>query len=149
MKVYCTSVKSEHDPRGPEGPFQFQDRSVPVYLLKKWDGETMTEAAAGLSFPNGVNASADGRTLYVASTLGRELRVYSRDPESGALESLSDELGRRIEVRARPGLHQEQFEVCALGQGPPVEIALPWREERKPDKDDRDDRDDKDDHDRR
>lgn len=59
---------------------------LPFANLLYWDGETMTEAAAGLSFPNGINASADGRTLYVASTLGRELRVYSRDPESGALE---------------------------------------------------------------
>ena len=37
-------------------------------------------------FANGINASADGSTLYVASTLGRDLRVYARDPEAGALE---------------------------------------------------------------
>jgi ribonuclease G len=47
-------------------------------------------------------------------------------PEAGALEELSDELGRRIEVRARPGLHQEQFEIFALDEGPPIELALSW-----------------------
>jgi arylesterase/paraoxonase len=46
----------------------------------------MTEAAAGFPFANGINASADGRTVYVASTLGREVRVYARDLASGELE---------------------------------------------------------------
>ena len=41
------------------------------------------------------------------------------------------ELGREIEVRARPGLHQEQFEVTALNDGPPVDIALRWLEDPK------------------
>ncbi len=43
-----------------------------------------------------------------------------------ALDELGNELGREIEVRARPGLHQEQFEVTALGEGPPVKIPLRW-----------------------
>ena len=55
--------------------------------------------------------------------------------EGGALEELSEELGRTIEVRARPGLHQEQFELSALDQGPPLETALPWLQERKPEED--------------
>jgi hypothetical protein len=40
--------------------------------------------------------------------------------------ALGSELGREIEVRARPGQHQEQFEVTALDQGPAVPLALPW-----------------------
>jgi len=71
----------------------------------------------------------------IAVTVAPEVAHQLLGPESEALESLSEELGRRIEIRARPGLHQEQFEVSALDQGPPVEIALPWLEERKPDKD--------------
>jgi len=39
---------------------------------------------------------------------------------------LGRELGREIEVRGRPGLHQEQFEVTALDAGPPVSIPLQW-----------------------
>jgi len=46
--------------------------------------------------------------------------------EREALAELSTELGREVEVRAVPGMHQEQFEVVALDAGPPVEFALPW-----------------------
>ncbi len=56
-------------------------------------------------------------------------------PARKALSELGEELGREIEVRARPGLHQDQFEVTALDEGPPVTIPLRWLEERKPDKD--------------
>ncbi|MCP5045499.1 MAG: Rne/Rng family ribonuclease [bacterium] len=45
---------------------------------------------------------------------------------SSALSQLGEDLGREIEIRARPGLHQEQFEVIALDTGPPVDIALRW-----------------------
>ncbi|MGE4606184.1 MAG: Rne/Rng family ribonuclease [Myxococcota bacterium] len=43
-----------------------------------------------------------------------------------ACTALSEELGREIEVRAVPGLHQEQFEVVALDAGPPVSLPLQW-----------------------
>ena len=46
--------------------------------------------------------------------------------EHNVLADLGNELGREIEVRARPGLHQEQFEVTALDQGEPVSIPLRW-----------------------
>jgi ribonuclease G len=46
--------------------------------------------------------------------------------EREALGELSTELGREVEVRAVPGMHQEQFEVTALDAGPRVEFALPW-----------------------
>ncbi len=45
---------------------------------------------------------------------------------NAALAQLGEELGREIEVRARPGIHQEQFEVMALDAGPPVSIPLRW-----------------------
>ncbi|MDH3591757.1 MAG: hypothetical protein OER88_07760 [Planctomycetota bacterium] len=43
LNVYCRSVKEEHDPRGPEGPYQFVDRSVPVVVIKRWDGKTFVQ----------------------------------------------------------------------------------------------------------
>jgi ribonuclease G len=46
--------------------------------------------------------------------------------EREALAELEAELGRQVEVRAVPGMHQEQFELIALDAGPPVEIALTW-----------------------
>jgi hypothetical protein len=46
--------------------------------------------------------------------------------ESKPLHALEQELGREIEIRARPGLHQEQFELEALDGGPAVEVKLGW-----------------------
>jgi len=43
-----------------------------------------------------------------------------------AQTELSEQLGRDIEIRARPGLHQEHFEVVALDEGPPVPLSLSW-----------------------
>jgi hypothetical protein len=43
LNEYTTSVKAEEDPRGPEGPYRFQDRSVPVLVLKRWSGETLVQ----------------------------------------------------------------------------------------------------------
>ena len=42
-------------------------------------------AADGLLFPNGINASPDRRTIYAASTTGRSVLVFDRDPHSDAL----------------------------------------------------------------
>jgi ribonuclease G len=47
-------------------------------------------------------------------------------PMKEALTELSAEVGREIEVRAKPGMHQEQFEVLALGAAEPVELNVPW-----------------------
>jgi ribonuclease G len=47
-------------------------------------------------------------------------------PAREALRELEAQLGREIEVRAVPGMHQEQFEVTALDSGPPVPLRLPW-----------------------
>jgi ribonuclease G len=43
-----------------------------------------------------------------------------------ATQALGEALGREIEIRARAGLHQEQFEVVALDEGPPVGLSLRW-----------------------
>jgi arylesterase / paraoxonase len=42
-------------------------------------------AIKDLVFPNGINVSPDGKSLYVASTLDRAVRFYDRDPASEAL----------------------------------------------------------------
>jgi len=53
--------------------------------------------------------------------------------EREALAELETEMGREVEVRAVPGMHQEQFEVIALDDGPPVAIALAWLGTGEPD----------------
>lgn len=52
-------------------------------------------AVEGLVFPNGINASSDGRTVYVASVTEFALRVYDRDP-------IAEKLTLR-EVKSLPG----------------------------------------------
>jgi arylesterase/paraoxonase len=54
-----------------------------------YDGERFVEAASGIRYPNGVNASADRKTLFVASTTGGTVFVFDVDPESGSLEERS------------------------------------------------------------
>jgi ribonuclease G len=73
---------------------------------------------------------------------GRKIAVSVNDrvaenllgPARKAMHTLAESLGREIEVRAKPGLHQEQFEVLALDEGPPVDIPLRWLEDPKPPK---------------
>jgi ribonuclease G len=62
----------------------------------------------------------------IAITVSPRVAEQLLSVESEPLERLAEEHGREIEVRARPGLHQEQFEVLALDEGPPVEIPLRW-----------------------
>ena len=72
-----------------------------------------------------------GRAIAIAvnSHVAEELLTRSKE----ALASLSEEIGRDIEVRARPGIHQEQYELTVLEPGPPVEIELSWLKDTHPD----------------
>jgi arylesterase/paraoxonase len=85
-------------------------RTVEDYLRRPWanvvlwDGHGFREAAGGIRLANGINASADGATLYVVATIGQALRVYARDMRSGALtfarEISLDSGGDNVEVAA-------------------------------------------------
>jgi ribonuclease G len=46
--------------------------------------------------------------------------------ERESLKALEAQMGCAIELRARPGMHHEQFEVEALDEGAPVSISLSW-----------------------
>lgn len=50
-----------------------------------FDGQKMSVAAGSLSFANGINKSADGKSIYVAETMGLRLHIYDRDEATGAL----------------------------------------------------------------
>jgi ribonuclease G len=65
-----------------------------------------------------------GRT--VALSVNRRVAEHLLGSERDALRALEEELGREIEVRARADLHQEQFELVALAEGPPVELGVEW-----------------------
>jgi arylesterase/paraoxonase len=62
----------------------YLQRSISTVVY--YDGERFVEAASGIRYPNGVNVSGDGKTLYVASTTGGSVFVFQIDSESAALE---------------------------------------------------------------
>jgi hypothetical protein len=63
VNYWCTSVQAEHDPRGPDGPYQFKDRSVPLFIIKKWDGEELIHQ---LGFPSSGGDKAVARWVEKA-----------------------------------------------------------------------------------
>lgn len=78
-------VTNDHGSASPSG------RKVEEYLQLKrsyvlyYDGTAFRKVAGGLGYANGVAVSNDGSEVYVASSVGRNLRVYGRDKETGAL----------------------------------------------------------------
>jgi hypothetical protein len=72
-----------------------------------------------------------GRPIAIAVNprVAEELLTGSKQ----ALGELNEEIGRDIEVRARPGIHQERFELTVLEQGSPADLDLVWLQDRHPD----------------
>jgi ribonuclease G len=62
----------------------------------------------------------------IALSVNPQVAEMLLGPARKSLAALAAELGREIEVRARPGQHQEQFEVTALDAGPAVSLSLRW-----------------------
>ena len=62
----------------------------------------------------------------IAITVSPRVAEKLLSGENAPLDTLSEELGREIEVRARAGLHEEQFEVESLEPGPAAEFAPAW-----------------------
>ena len=60
--------------------------------------------------------------VEVHRRVAQELLGQGRDE----LEALEKELGREIEIRAKSELHQEQFQVTALNEGPAVSFDVAW-----------------------
>jgi hypothetical protein len=64
-------------------------------------------------------------------TLSRRVAEQLLGPCREALRALEAELGREVEIRVKPDLHQEQFEIRATGEAAPVKLELPWLRERR------------------
>jgi len=58
---------------------------LPLSNIVYYNGESFSEAAAGIGYANGINISPDGRNLYVAGTTRMTLMVYDRDLKTGVL----------------------------------------------------------------
>ncbi len=50
------------------------------------NGKATLTSVESIQYANGINVSADGKELYLASTTGKEIFVYDRDIVSGALK---------------------------------------------------------------
>ena len=84
---------------GPDSLFVTNDhanvagwqRSAEDYLrlrlttVQYFDGTKFTTALSGLGGSNGINVSADGRSLYVSAASERTVYIYDRDPATNAL----------------------------------------------------------------
>lgn len=59
--------------------------ALPFSDVVYYDGKKGAVTAKNLTYANGINQSADGKTLYVAEFLKRRVSVLDRDPATGAL----------------------------------------------------------------
>ena len=53
--------------------------------VRYFDGRTFTTALSGIGGANGINVSADGRSIYLSAASERTVYVYDRDPATNAL----------------------------------------------------------------
>jgi arylesterase / paraoxonase len=70
---------------------------LPRSYVLYYDGRDFRKVAEGLSYANGINLSSDGKTVYVAATVGHTIHVYDRDVAGGALN-----LRNKIKVNTGP-----------------------------------------------
>jgi arylesterase/paraoxonase len=87
--VYVTN-----DHRWTDGPLRVLEEwlRLPASNVVVFDGLGFRVAASGIRLANGIAASADGTTIYVASPVGREIRVYARDAVTSDL-AFSERVG--------------------------------------------------------
>lgn len=55
-----------------------------------FDGKAFKTVAGDLIYANGLAMSGDGKTVYATSTVGKLIRVYSRDAATGGLSKMKD-----------------------------------------------------------
>ena len=107
------------------GSIQFLLRSREGEVLH-FDGDDWRVAASDLRFANGVALSADGAGLFVAETAGKAIRVYERDPASGALSE-----SRRIVTPAFPDNLTVDGNGTLWAAGLPKPLTLPGHASRR------------------
>ncbi len=60
--------------------------ALPFSSLAYFDGQSGMIAARGLTYANGVNISADEKSVYVAELLRRRISVFDREADTGRLK---------------------------------------------------------------
>lgn len=80
--------------------------ALPLSSLAYFDGQDGRVVARGLAYANGINISADGKTVYATEFLGRRVNLYDRDEGTGALK-------KRKSIRVNTGA--DNIEIAADG----------------------------------
>ncbi len=63
-----------------------------------FDGKTVQTVAEGFRYTNGINHSADGKTIYVAATTDGTVSLFDRNMENGSLSNRRDfDLGTGVD----------------------------------------------------
>jgi arylesterase/paraoxonase len=115
-------VSNDHGPAGFLRNFD-DFLALPRANVLYFDGTRFQVADSGIALANGVNVSQDGKTFYLASTLGRALLIYDRDPASGALSNrrslplgtAPDNVERAADGTLWIGAHPQLLKLLAYG----------------------------------
>lgn len=86
-----------------------------------YDGATFTTALSGIGGANGINVSADGRSLYLSAASELTVYVYDRDPNTNTLKQrakvwvpgFADNIDVLADGSLLLGLHSKIFELLA------------------------------------
>lgn len=62
---------------------------LPLAKAVYWNGREMSVAVSGLTFGNGIAASADGGQIYIAETTAKRVNAYERNMTTGELSYLT------------------------------------------------------------
>ena len=81
-KFYATN---DHGFVGDFSAFLESYVPLPVGKVGYYDGKKIFPVADGLHFANGISLSSDQKTLFVAETVGQNLRIYARNEATNAL----------------------------------------------------------------
>jgi len=81
-QFYATN---DHGSRTESGKRLEEYLQLPRSNVVYFDGKKFRTVADGIAYANGINVSRDGKTLYVAATVGRKVLVYDCEPATGDL----------------------------------------------------------------
>lgn len=81
-----------NDRRFEKGPLSTLEAylALPLTDVVYYDGAEGRSIKGGLVYANGVNMSADGKTVYIAELLKRRIGVFDRNMETGALKRVKN-----------------------------------------------------------
>ena len=83
QKFYVTN---DHITMKPISQKIYDYMQIPGSNVVYYDGKEFKVVAKGLVYANGINISADQKSIYVAECVGRSLSIFSRDIETNELD---------------------------------------------------------------